>query len=98
MQTMLFISLGGVAFCAVSAYLTWSISIHRYVEVYRGNPALFFLPWAPLVDARKARKIAKWLNQRPTHLKLYRAFELSAVVFAVASIVLAILLQGEWRP
>jgi len=97
MQMMLFISLGGVAFCAVAAYLTWSISIHRYVEVYRGNPALFFLPWAPLVDARKARKIAKWLHHSPTALKLYRAFELSALVFAVASIVLAIIWQAQSR-
>jgi hypothetical protein len=97
MQTMVFISLGAVAFCAVAAYLTWSISIHHYVQRYRGEPALFFLPWAPLVDSRKARRIAKWLHQSPAPLKWYRVFEVSTVVFAVVSALLAILWQTQGR-
>ena len=87
MQIAFFICAGGAVLFAVAAYLTWSIWIHRYVEVYRAGPALFFLPWAPLVDYRKARRIARRLGRTPGFLKAYRILAWITVVLLLASAV-----------
>src|SRR5205085_5865184 len=93
MPIILYACLSGTILCAIAAYLTWSVRIHRYVEMYRCEPALFLLPWAPLIDFRKARRIAKKLGRTPGVLKWYRTFEVTAGLFAVGSVVAAILWQ-----
>jgi hypothetical protein len=79
------ILIGAAAVFAVAAYFTWSICIHRYVQYYRCEPAPFFLPWAPLVDARKAAKIAKRLGHVPGWLTLYRRCEAMAICFGLGA-------------
>jgi hypothetical protein len=77
---------GGAVVFGVTAYLIWAIKIHRYIEIYRGEPALFFLPWAPMVDYRKARRIARRLRRSPGFLKWYRAIAWIAIAFTAAAI------------
>ena len=84
-QVAVLILSGAAISGAVAAYLIWSICIHRYVEYYRSGPALFFLPWAPLVDSRKAARIARRLGHAPGWLKAYRKCELAAVAFALVA-------------
>jgi len=89
LQVAVLILSGVAVLCAVAAYLIWSICIHRYVEYYRSGPALFFLPWAPLVDSRKARRIARRLGHAPGWLRAYRLCDLSAIC-------VALLAAGVW--
>jgi hypothetical protein len=83
-EAAILVLIGGAALVAVAAYFIWSICIHRYILYYRCEPALFFLPWAPVVDARKAGKIAKRLGHVPGWLKVYRRCEAVAFCLALA--------------
>jgi len=87
-QVAVIILSGAAIVFAVAAYLTWSLCIHRYVQYYRCEPALFFLPWAPMVDSRKAVKIARRLGHSPGWLKLYRRCEAMAVSLVFLSAIL----------
>jgi hypothetical protein len=98
MQVAVLILSGTAVVFGVAAYLTWSICIHRYVQYYRCEPALFFLPWAPLVDSRKAARIARRLGHAPGWLKLYRRCEAMAVCLAVISAILWLLWYFQIYP
>jgi hypothetical protein len=82
-----FICAGGTVLFGVAAYLIWAIWIHRYLEVYRAEPALFFLPWAPLVDYRKARRVVRKIGRAPEFLKWYRAMAWITIAFALATFI-----------
>ena len=84
-EAAILVLIGAAVLSAVAAYFTWSVHIHRYVQYYRCEPALFFLPWAPLVDARKAVRIARRLGHAPGWLKLYRRCEAAAFCLAAGA-------------
>ena len=87
MEIAFIICAAGAVFFGVAAYLTWAIWVHRFVEIYRAEPALFFLPWAPMMDYRKARRVTKKIGRWPAFLKWYRALAWVTLLFAAATAV-----------
>ncbi len=69
---------------AVAAYFIWAIWIARYVEYYGLKPAFFLSVWAPFVDYRRAKVIARKLGGAPWFVRLFARMAWVGLFFLLA--------------
>ncbi len=91
MKVFAYICLGSAIALGVAGNLIWAIWIRRYLRLHGEHPGTVFFNLTPLLDYRKAKRIARQQGYDPWFLLWTKRIEIVVLLLLVAFIVAALL-------
>jgi len=78
------VMLFGTAFFTLVATMIWAVSVRPYLSKHGRKPSWLLFNWSPIIDYRKARKLAVQTGCKPRSLRL---FEICASIGLILPVV-----------
>lgn len=91
MKVFAYICLGSAIALGVAGNLIWAIWIRRYLRSHGDRPGSVLVNFTPLLDYRKAKRIARQQGHNPWFLVWTKRIEVGVLLLLVAFMVIALL-------